>query len=66
LPAPARGAFFEQVPRDAVGSSGVRVASVGPVTSKELADLGVQVDVEATEHTMDGLLDAIEAAERAI
>jgi uroporphyrinogen III methyltransferase/synthase len=57
-------AFFEQVPRDAARSNAVRVASVGPVTSKELADLSVPVDVEATEHTMDGLLDAIEAAER--
>jgi uroporphyrinogen III methyltransferase/synthase len=56
-------AFFEQVPRDTVRSCGVRVASVGPVTSRELADLGVPVDVEATEHTVDGLLDAVEAAE---
>jgi uroporphyrinogen III methyltransferase/synthase len=57
-------AFFEQVPPDAPRSHGVRIASVGPVTSRELANLGVQVDVEATEHTMDGLLDALEAAER--
>jgi uroporphyrinogen III methyltransferase/synthase len=59
-------AFFEQVPRDAVRSHGVRVASVGPVTSRALAELGVPVDIEATEHTMDGLLAAIEAVERAI
>jgi len=52
--------FFEQIPPEAVRSCGVRVASVGPVTSKELARLGVAVDVEATEHTIDGLLDAIE------
>jgi uroporphyrinogen-III synthase len=34
------------------------------VTSKELAQFGVRVDVEATEHTIDGLLDAIENIER--
>jgi len=57
-------AFFEQVPREAVRSYDVRVASVGPVTSRALAEFGVRVDIEATEHTMDGLLDALEAAER--
>jgi uroporphyrinogen-III synthase len=34
------------------------------VTSKELAQVDVRVDVEATEHTIDGLLDAIEGLER--
>jgi len=57
-------AFFEQIPPAMVDSYSVRVASVGPVTSKELARLGVRADVEATEHTMDGLLDAIESVER--
>jgi len=58
-------AFFEQIPPEVVRSVGsVRVASVGPVTSKELAQLGVRVDVEAVEHTMDGLLDAIEGLEK--
>jgi len=56
--------FFEQIPPEAVHSYGVKVASVGPVTSKELAEFGVRVDVEATEHTIDGLLDAIENVER--
>jgi uroporphyrinogen III methyltransferase/synthase len=57
-------AFFEQIPREAVDTYSLKVASVGPVTSKELVGLGVRVDVEATEHTIDGLLDAIEDAER--
>ena len=57
-------AFFEQIPPEAVRSYRLKVASVGPVTSKELIQFGVQVDVEATEHTIDGLLDAIESVER--
>ena len=57
-------AFFEQIPPEAVHSYDAKVASVGPVTSKELVRLGVRVDVEATEHTIDGLLDAIENVER--
>jgi len=56
--------FFEQIPPETVRSHGVKVASVGPVTSKELAQFNVQVDAEATEHTIDGLLDAIENVER--
>jgi uroporphyrinogen III methyltransferase/synthase len=56
-------AFFEQIPPEIVHSCGVRIASVGPVTSKELAQVGAQADVEAAEHTIDGLLDAIENAE---
>jgi uroporphyrinogen III methyltransferase/synthase len=56
--------FFEQIPPDVVNASSVKVASIGPVTSRELVKLGVRIDVEATEHTTDGLLDAIEDAER--
>jgi len=52
--------FFEQIPGDLVNSSNVKVASIGPVTSEELKRFGVTVDVETTEHTIDGLLAAIE------
>ena len=55
--------FFEQVPVDFVKSKGAKVASIGPVTSKKLAELGVKVDIEASEHTFDGLLAAIEQHE---
>jgi uroporphyrinogen III methyltransferase/synthase len=53
--------FFEQVPVDFVKSGGAKIASIGPVTSKRLAELGVKVDVEASDHTIGGLLAAIEA-----
>jgi uroporphyrinogen III methyltransferase/synthase len=56
--------FFEQVRPEVVNAGSAKVASIGPVTSKELVKLGVRIDVEATEHTTDGLLDAIENAER--
>jgi uroporphyrinogen III methyltransferase/synthase len=56
--------FFEQIPAEFVKSSGAKVASIGPVTSKQLADLGIKVDVEAIEHTTDGLLTAIEQFEQ--
>jgi uroporphyrinogen III methyltransferase/synthase len=55
--------FFEQIERDLVGSSNVRVASVGPVTSERLRQLGVAVHVTAKVHTFDGLLDAIRESE---
>ena len=55
--------FFEQVSVDFVKSQNTKVASIGPVTSKKLAELGVKVDIEASEHTFDGLLASIEQYE---
>jgi uroporphyrinogen III methyltransferase / synthase len=40
--------------------SGVTVASIGPITSRTLAERGIRVDSEATTFTVDGLLDALE------
>jgi uroporphyrinogen III methyltransferase / synthase len=39
----------------------VIVASIGPVTGETLRERGIRADVTATEHTLDGLLDAVEA-----
>lgn len=39
----------------------VTVASIGPVTSRTLAERAVPVDVVATTFTVDGLLDALES-----
>ena len=38
---------------------GVKVASIGPVTSKTARELGIQVTVEAAKFTIDGLVEAI-------
>jgi uroporphyrinogen III methyltransferase/synthase len=53
-------AFFELIPGDIINSANVKIASIGPVTSERLKILGVNVDVTAAEHTLDGLIDAIE------
>jgi uroporphyrinogen III methyltransferase/synthase len=37
----------------------MRVASIGPITSKTARDLGLHVDVEARRHDIDGLVEAI-------
>ncbi|MGD8501702.1 MAG: uroporphyrinogen-III synthase, partial [Phycisphaerales bacterium] len=55
--------FFGQIESEAVNSSKVRIASIGPVTSERLKELGVTVDVTAAEYTIDGLLDTIEKEE---
>ncbi|MBE0477032.1 MAG: uroporphyrinogen-III C-methyltransferase [Coriobacteriia bacterium] len=39
--------------------SGVLVASIGPITSQTARDLGLQVDVEAAEYTIPGLVQAL-------
>ena len=38
---------------------GVQLASIGPVTSSTLRDLGLRVDIEAAEYTIPGLINAI-------
>ena len=58
-PSSVRG-FFEQIDSRLVNSSSVKVASIGPATSEQLENLGIKVDVTANEHTIDGLLAAIE------
>lgn len=39
---------------------GVIVASIGPITSQTARELGLRVDVEASEHTIPGLVAALE------
>lgn len=41
---------------------GVKLASIGPVTSVTLRQLGLPVDIEAREYTIPGLVNAIVAA----
>ena len=53
-------AFFELIPGDMVNSANLKIASIGPVTSERLRTLGLRVDITAAEHTLDGLIDAIE------
>jgi uroporphyrinogen III methyltransferase/synthase len=38
---------------------GIKVASIGPITSATARELGLEVTVEAAQHTIDGLLDTI-------
>ena len=38
---------------------GIRLASIGPVTSATLRELGLPVDVEAEEYTIPGLAKAL-------
>ena len=38
---------------------GMRVASIGPITSKTARDHGLKIDVEASRHDIDGLVQAI-------
>ena len=42
---------------------GIRLASIGPVTSSTLRELGLPVDIEATEYTVPGLIKALAAME---
>ncbi|HET9124651.1 MAG TPA: uroporphyrinogen-III C-methyltransferase [Solirubrobacteraceae bacterium] len=49
--------FFEQA-ADALGP-GVRLVSIGPVTTETLRELGHEPAVEAERHDIEGLIDAI-------
>ncbi len=46
-------------PRDAANLAGVRMASIGPVTSSTLRELGLRIDIAAQEFTIPGLIEAI-------
>jgi uroporphyrinogen III methyltransferase/synthase len=39
--------------------AGVKVATIGPVTSQTARELGIPVDREAREYTIDGLVEAV-------
>ena len=52
--------FIEIAGREAL--EGIKVASIGPVTSATARELGVRVDVEADPHTIEGLVVAIAGA----
>jgi uroporphyrinogen-III synthase len=49
-------------PRKASPLDGIRLASIGPVTSSTLRELGLLVDIEAKEYTIPGLIKAIVSA----
>ncbi|GAC1624169.1 MAG: hypothetical protein NVS4B9_15640 [Ktedonobacteraceae bacterium] len=40
-------------------SGHIRIASIGPITSQTARELGLHVDIEAKEFTIDGLVNAI-------
>jgi uroporphyrinogen-III synthase len=46
-------------PRHTSRLDGIRFASIGPVTSATLRELGLPVDIEAKEYTIPGLITAI-------
>ena len=39
--------------------AGARIVSIGPVTSETARAAGLEVDVEAERHDIDGLLEAL-------
>ena len=52
--------FFENINCKIIKSNKIKIASIGPVTSKELEKYELDIDVTANEHTLEGLLDSIE------
>jgi uroporphyrinogen III methyltransferase/synthase len=39
---------------------GMKIASIGPITSKTVREAGLTIDVEARRHDIDGMVDAIQ------
>ena len=54
--------FFKQIDSDVVSGSRAKIASIGPMTSKELENVKIVPDAEAKKHTIDGLILAMENA----
>ena len=53
------GLLEEDGGRGSEALSGSIVACIGPVTARTALELGLQVDIEAEEHTVDGLAEAL-------
>ncbi len=52
--------FAEMLGEDARALlKGVKLASIGPITSQTARDLGLTIDTEAAEYTIDGLVEAL-------
>jgi len=54
--------FISAAGRDAL--AGIKIASIGPITSATLREHGIEPTVEAQPHTVAGLVDAIRTAPR--
>lgn len=52
--------FFQNIPIDMVKQSPVKLASIGPETTKKLVLLNLTVHLEADTHTAEGLVEAME------
>jgi uroporphyrinogen-III synthase len=50
-------------PRKTSPLDGIRLASIGPITSSTLRELGLPVDVEAKEFTIRGLIEVLASVE---
>jgi len=50
--------FFEKFKAEEI--SGIKIASIGPVTSGTLRRFGIEPTVEAEVHTIDGMIDEME------
>ena len=50
--------FFRQAVGDGAGPAG-RIVSIGPVTSEALREHGLEADIEAERHDVDGLVAAL-------
>lgn len=53
--------LIEMLPQDRPDThlAGVKLASIGPITSQTAARLGLKIDIEAEAYTIDGLVAAI-------
>jgi uroporphyrinogen-III synthase len=53
-------------PRKAGSLEGIRLASIGPITSSTLRELGLPVDIEAKQYTIPGLIKALTNVESSL
>ena len=52
-------AYIESLEGNLSGTEHIKYASIGPVTSKTMEEYGLSVDIEATEYTARGIVEAL-------
>lgn len=55
----AVSAFFKFVSKEEILHAGVKIASIGPSTTRRILDENLSVTLEASVHTLEGLVEAL-------
>lgn len=57
--------FYKALNGDLSCLANVKTVAIGPITKKRMVELGIKPDLEATEHSLEGIISIMEAVKNA-